>query len=64
LALFLGYLAPFFFLMIVLILSWSLTKDEIFAGVAALLSVGVYYLFLTLFRAKLKNTFTFKILKG
>lgn len=64
LALFLGYLLPFIFLMIVLILSWSITRNEIFSGVAALLSVGVYYLFLTLFRAKLKSTFTFKILKG
>jgi len=64
LALFLGYLAPFFFLMIVLIVTWSLTGDEILAGVASLLSVGVYYLFLTLFRTKLKSTFTFKILKG
>jgi positive regulator of sigma E activity len=64
LALFLGYLAPFFFLMIVLLASWSITGDEITSGLAALLSVAVYYLFLTRFRAKLKSTFTFKITKG
>ena len=64
LALFLGYLLPFIFLMIVLVTSWSIMKNEIFAGVAALLSVGVYYLVLTLFRKKLKSTFTFRILKG
>jgi hypothetical protein len=50
--------------MIVLLASWSITGDEITSGLAALLSVAVYYLFLTLFRAKLKSTFTFKILKG
>jgi positive regulator of sigma E activity len=64
LALFLGYLMPFILLMIVLIISWSVMKNEVFAGIASLLSVGVYYLALMLFRQKLKNTFTFKILKG
>lgn len=64
LALFLGYLMPFVLLMIVLIISWSVMNDEVFAGIASLLSVGVYYLALILFRQKLKNTFTFKILKG
>lgn len=63
LALFIGYLLPFTLLMLVLILAWSVTKDEIFAGVASLVSVGIYYMFLTLFRKKLKSTFTFRILK-
>lgn len=63
LALFLGYLMPFIILLIVLIGSWIILKDEIFAGVASLISVGIYYLTLTLFRDKLKSTFTFKILK-
>jgi len=63
LALFIGYLLPFLLLMLVLILAWSVTKDEIFAGVASLISVGIYYMFLTLFRKKLKSTFTFRILK-
>jgi positive regulator of sigma E activity len=64
LALFLGYLLPFIILMLVLIGSWIFMNDEVFAGVASLLSVGAYYLALTLFRDKLKSTFTFKILKG
>jgi len=64
LALFLGYLLPFIILMIVLIISISVTSDEVFAGVASLMSVGVYYLALTFFRNKLKSTFTFKITKG
>jgi len=64
LALFLGYLLPFIILMIVLIITISVTSDEVFAGVASLMSVGVYYLALTFFRNKLKSTFTFKITKG
>lgn len=64
LALFLGYLFPFILMMIILVISWSLTNDEVFAGLSSLLSVGIYYLGLTLFRSKLKSTFTFKILKG
>ena len=63
LALFIGYLLPFILMMLVLIISWSMTKDEVFAGIASICSVGVYYLFLTLFRNKLKSTFTFRILK-
>lgn len=63
LALLIGYLAPFIFLMFVLIISLSVTKDEVIAGLTSLFSVGVYYLFLTLFRKKLKSTFTFRILK-
>ena len=63
LALFIGYLLPFILLMLVLIIAWSVTNDEIFAGIASLSSVGIYYMFLTLFRKKLKSTFTFRILK-
>ncbi len=63
LALFLGYVAPFFLLMLVLLVFWSITKDEVTSGLASLISVGVYYMFLTLFRKKLKSTFTFRILK-
>jgi sigma-E factor negative regulatory protein RseC len=63
LALFIGYMLPFFLLMLVLIISWSVTKDEVFAGIASICTVGLYYLFLTLFRKKLKDTFTFRILK-
>ena len=63
LALFIGYLLPFLLLFLVLIISWEVTKDEVFAGTASLASVGMYYLFLTLFRNRLQNTFTFRILK-
>ena len=63
LALVIGYLAPFVLLMLVLIISLSVTNDEVVAGLTSLISIGVYYLFLTLFRKKLKSTFTFRILK-
>jgi positive regulator of sigma E activity len=63
LALIIGYLAPFILLMAVLLVSLSVTNDEVFSGIASLFSVGVYYLILTLFRNKLKSTFTFRILK-
>ena len=63
LALFIGYLLPFVLLMLVLIISMSVTSDEIFAGIASISSVALYYLFLTLFRKQLKHTFTFRILK-
>ncbi len=63
LALVIGYLAPFVLLMLVLIISLSITNDEVVAGLTSLISIGVYYLFLTLFRKKLKSTFTFRILK-
>jgi len=63
LALLIGYVGPFVFLILVLIISWSVTKNEMIAGLSSLSSVGVYYIFLTLFRKKLKSTFTFRILK-
>jgi sigma-E factor negative regulatory protein RseC len=63
LALVIGYLVPFILLMLVLIISLSVTNDEVVAGLTSLISIGVYYLFLTLFRKKLKSTFTFRILK-
>lgn len=63
LALLIGYIFPFILFMIALITSWSITNDEVFSGIASLASLVVYYLALTLFRSKLKETFTFRILK-
>ncbi len=63
LALLIGYLTPFILLMLVLLISMTITNNEVIAGLSALSSVGVYYVFLTLFRKKLKSTFTFRILK-
>jgi len=63
LALFIGYLLPFILLMLVLIITLIITKDEVFAGISSICSVGVYYMLLILFRKRLKDTFTFRILK-
>ncbi len=63
-ALFLGYLVPFLVLITVLIAAWIISANEVLSGIAALLSVAVYYSGLTLFRQKLKDTFTFTLLKG
>ena len=63
LALFIGYLLPFILLMLVLIITLTITKDEVFAGISSICSVGVYYMLLILFRKRLKDTFTFRILK-
>ena len=63
LALMLGYLIPFFVFIAALTISWTITNNEVFSGLVSLGSIGIYYLFLTLFRKKLKSTFTFRILK-
>ena len=63
LALFIGYIMPFIMLILILIVSWSITKDEAISGIVSLCSVAVYYMGLTFFRRKLSSTFTFRILK-
>ena len=62
-ALFLGYILPFALLMIVLIITWTLTGNELSTALIALGSLIPYYLGLTLFRKKLAETFTFKVRK-
>lgn len=58
-ALFLGYIIPFIVLMLVLIITWYLTGNELATALLALGSLIPYYMGLTLFRKKLKNTFIF-----
>jgi sigma-E factor negative regulatory protein RseC len=60
-ALFLGYIIPFIVLMVVLIIAWYLTGNELATALLALGSLIPYYMGLTLFRKKLENTFTFKV---
>ncbi len=64
LAILLGYLVPFFLLILILTISWSLTNNEALSGVFSLAGVAVYYGLLSLFRTKLKGTFLFTIQKG
>ena len=60
-ALFLAYVLPFFILIIILILVFSITHNE---GISGLISVGIllpYYLSLYFFREKIKRSFSFEI---
>ena len=63
LALTIAYIGPFVFSMLIMMLAWMITINEVITGLAALISVGVYYLFLTFFRKNLKDTFTCNIHK-
>jgi len=60
-ALWLGYLAPFFIVMVSLFLFSYLTGSELQAGLISLLLLLPYYLILYVMRNKLKNTFRFEI---
>lgn len=63
-ALFLGYIVPFFFMMIALIITWSVTGDEIKTGLAAIAILVPYYLFLAIFKKSFNHTFAFRIESG
>ena len=63
LALVIGYIAPFVVLMLALLVTWTVTNNEVLAGLVSLAIAAIYYLILSLFRKKLKSTFTFRILK-
>jgi sigma-E factor negative regulatory protein RseC len=60
-ALILGYILPFFVLLISLIVSWVITGNEVLSAGIALGSLVPYYLVLTFFRDELKKTFSFRI---
>jgi sigma-E factor negative regulatory protein RseC len=62
-ALFLGYLLPFFVLMIVLISATSLGYSEAIAGLLALASLIPYYLIIYLMNNKIRKAFSFSIRK-
>jgi sigma-E factor negative regulatory protein RseC len=60
-ALFLAYILPFILMMTVLITSLNLTGSEGWSGLLSVAMLIPYYLFLYLFRNKLKRSFDFKI---
>ncbi len=60
-ALLLGYILPFFVLIVALITSWTITGNEALSGGIALGSLVPYYIVLALFRDQLKTTFSFRI---
>lgn len=60
-AVLLGYIAPFFLLIGVLILVLQLTHNEGLAGLSGILSLLPYYGLLYVYRKRLKNTFSFML---
>jgi sigma-E factor negative regulatory protein RseC len=60
-ALILGYVLPFFVLLVSLIVSWTITGNEVLSAGIALGSLVPYYVVLAFFREQLKQTFSFRI---
>jgi Positive regulator of sigma E activity len=60
-AVLLAYVYPMVVVLAVLAIVFQLTDNELSAGVAALASLVPYYLVISLFKNKLKNTFSFQI---
>ncbi|MFH1360853.1 MAG: SoxR reducing system RseC family protein [Candidatus Omnitrophota bacterium] len=60
-ALFLGYIFPFLVVLMALIITSSITKNEVIAGVVAIAILIPYYLILYFFREKLKSAFIFTL---
>ena len=60
-AVMLGYIIPFILLLITLIVSLAITKNEGIAGVLAVLVLIPYYIVLHFMKKKLKSTFIFRI---
>lgn len=59
----LGYIIPFFIVIVALIILTLITDNEAMAGIASLLLVVPYYLLLYRYRDNLKKTFDFSIQK-
>jgi len=61
-AVFIGYILPFFVLLFTLITVLHLTDNEGLAGLLALGMLVPYYLIVYLFRTQIRNRFSFKII--
>ena len=61
-AVFIGYILPFFVLLFTLIFILSLTDNEGLAGLISLSMLIPYYLIVYLFRKQIRNRFSFRIL--
>jgi len=62
-ALYLGYVQPFIVVLITLIITSSLSRNEILAGLISLGALALYYLVLYFYKEKIRNKFTFAIKK-
>ncbi len=60
-AVFFGYLLPFIIMMIAMLTVNHYSSNDAITGITTLLSIGIYYLTLSLFRKKLNKSFTFYI---
>jgi len=62
-ALYLGYVQPFIIVLITLIITSSLTRNEVLSGLISLGTLAPYYLILYYYKEKIRNKFTFAIRK-
>lgn len=62
-ALYLGYVQPFIVVLTTLIITSSLTRNEVLAGLISLGALAPYYLALYYYKEKIRNKFTFAIKK-
>ena len=60
-ALFLGYVLPFLFVMVTLVVTFQITGDEAISGLSSLAILIPYYVVLFMFRSKLKKEFAFRL---
>ena len=60
-ALFYGYMAPFFLVLLMLMITFSVTNNEILSGLLALGVLIPYYTTLYFFRHNLKKIFKFEV---
>jgi len=60
-ALYLGYVQPFIVVLITLIITSSLTRNEVLSGLISLGALAPYYLILYYYKEKIRNKFTFAI---
>ena len=60
-AVWISYVIPLFILMILILSLSSVTVHEVYAGLAGIGGVALYYLVIYLFRDKLANDFVFYI---
>lgn len=60
-ALFLGYLLPFFVVLLTLLITYEITGDEAVSGLSSLIILIPYYLILYSFRLKFKKIFAFTL---
>ena len=60
-ALFLGYILPFLFVLITLLITFQITGNEAVSGLSSLAILIPYYIGLFMFRSKLKREFAFRL---